>query len=223
MASQIKVVLFDLGRVLVDFDHKRAAERIACFCHKSTQEIYNLFFESEETISFEAGKISPENFYLQVKEALNLKLSYESFIPIWNDIFYLSPKNRSIFKLVNTLRGPYKTALLSNINTLHYEYIKKNFPVFGVFDEIFLSFKLGLIKPDKEIYNSVIRKLKVSPQEIFYTDDRADLVESAKTLGLRGFVFTSFEGLIKDIQDAGIVFIDDKNKKLPSGFQTENT
>ncbi|MDO8489131.1 MAG: hypothetical protein Q7S42_03360, partial [Candidatus Omnitrophota bacterium] len=128
MADQIKVILFDLGRVLVDFDHKRAAERISYFCAKSPEEIYRLFFESEATIAFEAGKISPENFYLRVKEMLDLKLSYESFVPIWNDIFYLSPKNRSTFKLVNSLRARYKTALLSNINTLHYEYLKKNFP-----------------------------------------------------------------------------------------------
>ena len=94
MADEIRVVLFDLGRVLVDFDHKRAAERISSFCPKSPLEIYNLFFESEATVAFEAGKITPENFYLEVKNMLNLKLSYDSFIPIWNDIFFLSPKNR---------------------------------------------------------------------------------------------------------------------------------
>ncbi len=210
MSGAIKVVLFDLGRVLVDFDHKRAAERISSFCPKNPVEIYNLFFESQATIDFEAGKITPENFYLQVKEMLGLKLSYDSFIPIWNDIFFLSPKNRSIFKLVNTLRARYKTALLSNINTLHYEYIKKNFPVFGVFDRIFLSFQLGLIKPDQKIYNKVIQELKVSPQEIFYTDDRADLVESARNLGIQGCVFASFEQLIKDLQAAEVTFIDDE-------------
>lgn len=205
MADEIRVVLFDLGRVLVDFNHKRAAERISSFCPKSPLEIYNLFFESEATVAFEAGKITPENFYLEVKNMLNLKLSYDSFIPIWNDIFFLSPKNRSIFRLVNILRARYKTALLSNINTLHYEYIKKNFPVFGVFDKVFLSFELGLIKPDKEIYNKVIREMEVSPREIFYIDDRADLMESAKSLGIRGCVFTGFEQLIGDLDDAGVV------------------
>jgi len=205
MADEIRVVLFDLGRVLVDFDHKRAAERISSFCPKSPLEIYNLFFDSKATVAFEAGKITAENFYLEVKNTLNLKLSYDSFIPIWNDIFFLSPKNRSIFRLVHTLRARYKTALLSNINTLHYEYIKKNFPVFGVFDKVFLSFELGLIKPDKEIYNKVIRELEVSPREIFYTDDRADLMESAKSLGIRGCVFTGFEQLIRDLDDAGVV------------------
>jgi len=206
MASEIKVILFDLGRVLVDFDHKRAAERISAFCPKTAIEIYNLFFESQVTVAFEAGKITPENFYLEVKNMLNLKLSYDSFVPIWNDIFFLSPKNRSVFRLVNSLRAHYKTAMLSNINVLHYEYVKKNFPVLGVFDKIFLSFELGAVKPDKKIYEQVITQLQVGPQEIFYTDDRAELVESAKSLGIRGCVFTKFEQLVNDIAQAGITF-----------------
>lgn len=206
MADEIKVVLFDLGRVLVDFDHLRSAQRIAAFCSKTPGEIYNLFFESSATVAFEAGKISPDDFFLQVKQVLDLKLSYVSFEPIWNDIFFLSAKNRSVFGLVNNLRASYKTAMLSNINILHYEYLKKNFPVFGIFDKVFLSFQLGLIKPDKEIYNLVIRDLKVSPQEIFYTDDRAELVESAKSLGIRGSVFTNFSQLTSDLREHGIIF-----------------
>ncbi len=212
MACEIKVILFDLGRVLVDFDHKRAAVRMSGFCSKTPRQIYDLFFESQATIAFEAGKIPPEDFYLQVKDMLDLKLSFNSFVPIWNDIFFLTPKNRLVYRLLNTLRANYKTALLSNINTLHYEYLKKNFPVFGVFDKIFLSFELGLIKPDKEIYKKVIQELKVSPQEIFYTDDRPELVESANSQGICGRVFASFEQLMGDIQSAGIIFSDEENR-----------
>ncbi|MCX5668522.1 MAG: HAD family phosphatase [Candidatus Omnitrophica bacterium] len=207
MAGQIKVVLFDLGRVLVDFDHLRSAQRMAAFCSKTPRQIYDLFFESSATIAFEAGKITPEDFYLQVKQMLDLKLSYVSFEPIWNDIFFLSVKNRSVFSLVNNLRANYKTAMLSNINILHHEYLKKNFPVFGVFDKVFLSFQLGFVKPDKEIYNLVIRDLGVSPQEIFYTDDRPELVKSAKSLGIRGCVFTDFGQLTSELRDNGIIFM----------------
>jgi len=218
MASEIKVILFDLGRVLIDFDHKRAAGRISAFCSKTPLEIYNLFFDSQVTLAFEAGKITPEEFYSRVKDMLNLNLSFNSFSSIWNDIFFLTPHNRSVFKLVNSLRSHYKTALLSNINTLHYEYLKKNFPVFGVFDNIFLSFELGLIKPDKEIYKKVIYKLNVHPEEIFYTDDRPELVESANSLGLRGYVFANFGQLMNDIQSAGITFSDDKNTNKSPNF-----
>jgi putative hydrolase of the HAD superfamily len=207
MSQAIKILLFDLGRVLVDFDHLRSAERIAAFCSKTPRQIYDLFFESSATIAFEAGKIAPDDFYLQVKQILDLKLSYASFEPIWNDIFFLSAKNRSVFGLVNNLRANYKTAMLSNINILHYEHLKKNFPVFGVFDKIFLSFQLGLIKPDKEIYNLVIQDLGVEPQEIFYIDDRPELVESAKSLGIRGCVFTNFGQLVSDLRDSGVTFL----------------
>jgi FMN phosphatase YigB (HAD superfamily) len=137
---------------------------------------------------------------------LDLKLSYASFEPIWNDIFFLSADNRSVFNLANNLRAHYKTAMLSNINILHYEYLKKNFPVFGVFDKVFLSFQLGLIKPDKEIYKLVIRDLGVSPEKIFYVDDRGELVESAKSLGIRGCVFTNFGQLASALGDNGIIF-----------------
>ena len=199
MAEQIKVVLFDLGKVLVDFNHLRSAERIAYFCAKKPQEIYNMFFESPATIAFEAGKISPEDFYLKIKEALDLKLSFASFVPIWNDIFFLTPNNRAVFGLLNRLRSQYQTAMLSNINTLHYEFLKTNFPVFGVFDQVFLSFELGLIKPDQEIYHKVANVLKVAPEEIFYTDDRPELVESAKSLGFKACVFKDFQQLIHDL------------------------
>ncbi|PIQ85971.1 MAG: hypothetical protein COV73_05250 [Candidatus Omnitrophica bacterium CG11_big_fil_rev_8_21_14_0_20_43_6] len=207
MAREIKVLLFDLGRVLVDFDHLRAAQRIADFCGKTPSQIYDLFFESPATIDFEAGKITPEDFYLQVKQMLDLKLSYTSFEPIWNDIFFLSAKNRSVFCLVNALRATYKTALLSNINILHYEYLKKNFPVFVAFDRVFLSFQLGLIKPDKQIYSLVIRELQVAPEEIFYTDDRPELVETARSLGIRGSLFTNFTQLIRDLGSSGITLL----------------
>ena len=204
--SRIKVILCDLGNVLVDFNHQAAAKRISKFCAKSPQEIFELFFDSPATNYFERGKVSPGEFYLQVKEMLDLKLSYDSFVPIWNDIFFLSAKNRSVYRLVNILRASYKTAMLSNINLLHYEYLKKSFPVFGVFDKLFLSFEMGLNKPDKETYKKVIAAMQVSPQEIFYIDDRAELMQSANSLGIKGCVFSDFPQLTNDLLDAGITF-----------------
>ena len=215
MAKQeIKAVLFDLGSVLVDFDHQRAAERISAFCGKSVLQIYNLFFDSPVTLAFEEGRIPPDKFYQQVKEMLDLKLSYDSFVPIWNDIFFLSAKNRSVYRLINILRANYKTALLSNINFLHYEYLKEHFPVFGVFDNIFLSFEMGLTKPNKEIYKKVIQTLQILPNEIFYTDDRAQLVDSAISLGIKGHLFSNFKQLRSDLRNSGVLqeisFTDEK-------------
>jgi len=204
--GKIKVILCDLGRVLVDFNHETAARRISCFCAKTPQEIFRLFFDSPVTNAFEAGKISPRDFYLQVKEMLNLQLGYDSFIPIWNDIFTLSVKNREVYALMNRLRVNYQTALLSNINLLHYEYLQKNFPVFDVFNKVFVSCHLGVTKPDKLIYQKVIEELGVTAEEIFYIDDRPELIQSAQGLCIKSFVFKDIPQLKRDLASVGVVF-----------------
>ena len=189
MNEGIKVVLFDLGNVLIDFDYHLSARRISRFCDRSPKDIAGLFFDSEMTVLFESGKISPVDFFAKVKAALDLKLSYAAFVPIWNEIFFLSAKNRSVYSLINNLKLHYGIALISNIDILHYEYLKKHFPVFNVFDEIFLSYELGLVQPDRLIYQKVLTALKVEPGSVFYTDDRPELVKSAHELGINSFVF----------------------------------
>ncbi len=205
MDQDIKAVLFDLGNVLVDFDYQISAKRISYFCDKKPEDIVKSFFGSEITAIFEEGKISPLDFFGRVKEMLGLKLSYEAFVPIWNEIFFLSAKNRGVFNLVNNLRQRYRIALISNINILHYEYLKKYFPVFNVFNQTFLSCDLKLIKPDHLIYQKTLEALGVAPQSVFYTDDRPELVKSAQELGMKAFVFNGVKQLKVDLLSTGII------------------
>lgn len=205
MPQDIKVVLFDLGNVLVDFDYSTAAKRILNFCNKSPQELYDFFFSSELTLIFEEGKIAPEDFFNKVKEALGLKISYAAFIPIWNEIFFLSAKNRAVYSLANRLRLRYQVSMLSNINILHYEYLKKSFPVFNVFHPVFASCELGVAKPNPLIYQRVLEALGVSPETVFYTDDRPELIKSAQELGMKAFIFKGVNQLKDDLLSAGVM------------------
>lgn len=200
----IKAVIFDLGNVLVDFDHNIAAKKISLLCGRSPREIFDFFFDSELTGLFEEGKILPEEFFFRVKAELNLKLGYNEFLPIWNEIFFLSDKNRTVYDLIKNLRSGYKIALLSNINILHFDYLKNNFPVFDVFHNLLLSFELKLKKPDPLIYKKALDILDVLAEEAFYTDDRQELVEQSRRLGICGFVFKGIEQLSKDLSASGI-------------------
>lgn len=195
----VKNIIFDLGNVLVDFDHRIAAKKLSSFTDKDAQDIYSLFFDSELTGLFEEGKISPLDFFSKVKEMLDLKLDYANFIPIWNGIFFLSKKNVAVYNLANSLKDKYKIALLSNINILHLDFIKKTFPVFDAFHNIIASCHLGLRKPQSQIYQKALEILEASGAEVFYTDDRPELIESAAELGMRAFVFTGVEKLRQDL------------------------
>ncbi len=202
--DMVKALIFDLGNVLIDFDHTIAAKKIAVCCNRDIKQIYEFFFDSPLTGKFEGGKISPGDFFLQVNAELNMCLAYEEFLPVWNEIFFQSEKNRAVYALAKNLQKSHTIALLSNINTLHFEYLKNNFFIFDAFHEIFLSFELKLTKPDPLIYKKVLSVLGVLPQEAFYTDDRPELIEAANRLGIKGFVFTGVKQLKEDLSKSGI-------------------
>lgn len=203
--KKVKAVVFDLGNVLVDFNHLFAARRLQDLCDFTVQEIYNLFFDSELTCLFEEGKISPKSFFERVKQILNLKITYKEFLSIWNEIFFLTPKNKEVYQIAKKLKENYCVCLASNINILHFEYLKNNFNVFNIFDHIFLSYKLKTRKPADSFYRHILEKLSLKGEEVFYTDDRLELVESAKKLKIRGLVFLSVDKLKDDLISSGII------------------
>jgi len=200
----VKAIIFDLGNVLVNFDHRIAVRKISPLCAKTEEEIFNFFFDSPLTGLFEEGRIEPEEFFSEVKKALKLDIDYEAFLPVWNEIFFLTDSNRSVYKLAKALNKNYRLALLSNINTLHFAYLKDHFPIFDPFHDLLLSFEMKLKKPDVRIYKKALAALAVKPQETFYTDDRPELIESARALGMQGFVFSGVEQLKNDLLNAGV-------------------
>jgi len=208
----IKAIIFDLGNVLIDFDHSIAAKRISKHTNKTPLEIYNFFFDSPMTALFEEGKISSEDFYSEVKKSLGLKISYKEFLPIWNEIFFISGKNKAAQEVAKSLSKKYKTAVLSNINWLHYEHINKNYPFISIFHHVFLSCEIKSKKPDPGIYKTALKILQSRPEETFYTDDRADLIEESSKLGIKSFIFKSAEKLKNDLVSCGI-FLEEQTGK----------
>lgn len=200
----IKAIFFDLGRVLIDFDHRRAARKIARSSSLSEEEIYSLFFDSDISGLFEEGRIHPTDFFLKVKELLHARLDFEEFVFAWNDIFFISEKNRQVYELAKTLQKRYRLILLTNINVLHYEYIKQRFCLFGPFQEVIASFREKVRKPHPLIYQRALEASGAKPEEVFYTDDRPELVEGAREQGIRGFVFTGPEALMRDLAEQGV-------------------
>jgi putative hydrolase of the HAD superfamily len=197
-----RAILFDLGRVLIDFDHNIAVHRIKKFCSLDERSIYNLFFDSEITDKFEKGIISSLEFFQYVKQMLSVTIGYDDFVPIWNEIFTPHPQMLEILEL---LKDNYPLYLVSNINQLHFKYLEEKFSkYFKYFSYIFLSYEMGLRKPDLRIYESIIDYIKLPASNIIYTDDRPELVEAAKKLNIDAFVFKSIDALIEELNRRNI-------------------
>src|SRR5512135_191954 len=91
--SPVRVILYDLGNVILPFNHYQIAEKLSGFCqkkeHGDPQGIFSYLFDLEKGIinDFEVGKVSSREFFRSLKEHLGLSISFEEFLPIWTDIF----------------------------------------------------------------------------------------------------------------------------------------
>ncbi|MCX5686998.1 MAG: HAD hydrolase-like protein [Candidatus Omnitrophica bacterium] len=191
MNKKYYVIVFDLGNTIIRFDHSISAKKIANLFKLDSKKIYDTFFDSEITRAFEKGEISPKEFYRRTSLFLGVKMPYKDFVAIWNDIFW---EDKEACDLARQLKKSYKLFLLSNVNRLHFEHIEKKFDIIKIFDEIILSYLVGATKPDRLIFEDVIRRAGGDRSSLLYIDDREDLIREAISLGIDSI---RFEGAAK--------------------------
>ena len=202
MDNKYDLILCDLGNVLINFDHRIAVRKILGCTPKKEKDIYQLFFDSGITKDYEEGKISSIGFFKKIKGSLRLNIDYNTFLPIWNDIFFETPLNKKMQHLLMTIKERYKLVMISNINENHFEYLKKKMPIFGEFDKLMLSYEIGFRKPAPQIYDAALKSVNTAPSKAFYVDDRADLIEAAGKLGIKGITFNgeeAFKNIIEEL------------------------
>jgi len=107
---------------------------------------------------------------------------------------------------LKVLRRRWRLHLISNINALHYAYIRRTFPRhLRVFDKVVLSYKVGAQKPHPRIYRCAVRvKGRRAPGRVLYTDDRPDLIRAARRLGLDAIRFRSVRQFKSELRRRGV-------------------
>lgn len=177
------VVVFDLGKVLVDFDYSIAARRIAA---RSTQPPENLdafLSTSPALVEFETGLISRQEFFDQVRNATGFLGDIEEFGGMFADIFTEMPPMIELHAELR--RRGFKTYIFSNTNDLAIEHIRRNFPFFQNFDGYIFSYEVKAMKPDAPIYEALENMTKRRGAEILYIDDRPENIAAGTVRGWR--------------------------------------
>lgn len=200
--KRYSVIVFDLGNTLIRFDHNISAKKISNLFRLESKKIYDIFFDSVFTRAFEKGEISPQEFYRRTTDFFGIKISFNDFASIWNDIFW---EDEETCAIARRLKNKYKLFLLSNVNRLHFEYIEKKFDIIKVFDEVILSFLVGAMKPDRRIFEDVIKRAKCDRSQILYIDDREDLIKEALFLGIDSIRFEGADRLAAAMSQKGII------------------
>ena len=199
MDSKIKNVVFDLGGVLInlDFDNCLNAFRKAGFrdIEKQACQFRGKGFFSQ----IELGEISPEEFRKAIRKEVSEALSDHEIDDMWNLMLLDIPREK--LDLLLKLREHYMVYLLSNTNRIHWDYAceqmfcYRGFRVNDFFEDIFLSFEMHKAKPEKDIYEQMMKEANILPEETFFIDDSAINCQAAISLGIQSYHYHIGEDL----------------------------
>lgn len=187
--KSVKNIIFDFGAVVINIDIPNAYKSFATLSGIAPERVKDLFETQGAYADFECGKMSNDDFHTLLRKELNISCSDEELDNAWNAMLLDIPLER--VEKLKELRTRYNIFLLSNTNAIHVKKMKEMFwQNFGIadftklFHKPYLSYEIGLIKPDTSIYEYVLKDAGIERRETIFLDDNADNVKSALSIGL---------------------------------------
>jgi putative hydrolase of the HAD superfamily len=176
----IDFVLFDLGGVLIELGGVAALREISGMA--LDDEVWQRWLTSPWVRRFEKGECSAEEFSVGVVSEWQLELSPQRFLELFR-AWPIGPYPGAQ-DLLGEVQRSVPIGCLSNTNSMHWDH-QSEWPMLGMFDLTFLSFELGLVKPDADIFQAVADRLPVDRDRVLYLDDVALNADAARTFGFR--------------------------------------
>lgn len=180
MTRSFDVVVFDLGGVLADFGGVGPMRTLAGI--DSDAELWRRWLTCEWVRRFERGSCSAEEFAAGFLDEWQIDMDPATFMTDFSG-WLVGPYDGAA-ELVQEVSTQATVACLSNTNAVHWKAGASQWSLLGQFDRAFLSFELGMVKPDLEIFERVAADLDVSPERILFLDDNDLNVTAARQAGL---------------------------------------
>lgn len=198
----IRTVIFDMGNVLVRFCHERMCRQMGALCGRTAADVRKHLIDSGLQAEFERGQLTEREFHARIERLMEQRVDFDALIEAGSDIFEL---NEPMIPVVDTLKARgYRLVLLSNTSISHFEFVRDRFDVLDRFDDYVLSYRIGALKPQAEIFLAAKESAVCAPDECFYTDDIADYVAAGRSHGFEAEVFTTTEKLREDLEKHGL-------------------
>jgi len=180
----IKNIILDFGDVLINLDKPATAKAMVQHGFTEITPALEVLFQD-----YEKGFLSSSDFLDEVASHFP-DANRDYLIEAWNSILLDFPEHRLEFIEQLARENHYKMILLSNTNDLHMERVKaemgmERFLRFqDAFDVFYLSYEIGMRKPDAEIFDFVLQANELLPHETFFVDDVKENTDAAAELGI---------------------------------------
>lgn len=184
--SAMKYFLFDIGNVLANFNFQHLLQAYADHSGRpvgpQTDEDESMYVQVEKGLLSEAEYVA----YLNQRKGLNWTVDHLHLV--WQDIFSINERGRALFEKAASNGEAVYT--LSNIADYHIRALENNWN--GFFEPatgLFMSYKIGVRKPDPRIYQFVLNELGTTGDQCFFIDDLQENVEAARHAGIQAHRF----------------------------------
>lgn len=180
------ILIFDLGNVMVRLNSIDALWPELVSYQTPVEKLKRSWSESPAVRAYESGQIQDfREFYSKLKDDLAVDLEWSTFRDKYNQIIgSLYPET---LPLLQKLTGAYPLYLLSNTSPAHWNYVNRQDDLTRFFRKCYLSYELGVMKPDPLIFEQVFRDIPSIPQNIYFFDDRSENTEAAALTGVNAF------------------------------------
>lgn len=186
----MKAILFDLGRVLVHYDHQQTVAAAAKLAQVAVEAVQQLL--RDYTHALGVGDLDAEEFHALFCAHVGVAVPFDEFITafaagIRRDEAALA------YALTLQQRSATTVAIISNTNAAHVLWLDDHLPELRDFDLVMMSNEVGLLKPDPVIFTTALELLDVPPAQAIFIDDIAENVEAARAVGIAGLVHQDWQ------------------------------
>ncbi len=193
----IKAVFFDLGGVIVRTEFQAPRQQLADQFGMEYDDLNRIVFDSETGVRATVGEISSEEHWAFVIQ--RLKRPASELEAIREAFFAGDIVDRTLLDYIRSLRGKYKTGLISNAwSDLRKFIIREKFG--DAFDAMIISAEVGAAKPDPKIFKIALEQFGVSPKEAVFVDDVYENIKGCEKAGMKGIHFKDLETALQQLK-----------------------
>ncbi len=207
MHNDIKVVIFDLGRVLIPIDVHYLLGRASELLSIPQGDIATAWRDNLEDLTL--GRLSVAKFYDDLAQAhdVQLKMPANQVVEDLYIYFEKAQIGEEMLHLIQKLQKRYTVVILTNAEVETGKIFTQG-KIANAVDHVYASSQLQMRKPDREIYEYVCDDLAVIPQECFFIDDLEENEIGAQKAGMHATVYIDYETLVRDLKKMNLLTSD---------------
>ena len=197
-------IYLDLGRVVVDFDHALAWQKVAAITGLAEADIEQFFTADDRPRSIETGLLAWDTLHAEFVRAMAVEVDVDALARAAGDIFTLRVEMLPVIAAIERAGVP--LGILSNTCDIHWQHLLRcRYGILpGGISPLVLSYEVGAMKPHPSIYEAAVAKAGVPADRIFFCDDIPAHVEAARAAGWDAEVFTGARQLVEQLASRGV-------------------